>query len=197
MICSTSQENRIGSPQNRIGGGEETTGRPRRRGGGGDDGRTTAARWRWRRRRGVAACAVERRWPVAGAELTLVGGGCGAHRWGGGGHQCAKSRAVRAELLQAVPNRICSDVVVSGGQCWWRAAAGGERGRREEELEAVGENERRGRWDAVATTRLDGSCGLWDGRRRGEVDAADTGDVGRQTRGGGSESRISFLSSSF
>jgi hypothetical protein len=136
----------------------------------------------------------------------VAGGGRGAHL---GRRRVRSSPLGRRPPVRQIPGGTGG--VVAGraksqrAATWWcpAANAGGERppagsaggGRRS--WRRWGENERRGRWDAVATTRLDGSCGLWDGRRRGEVDAADTGDVGRQTRGGGSESRISFLSSSF
>jgi hypothetical protein len=76
------------------------------------------------------------------------------------------------------------------------------RGWREEELEAAGENERRGLWYAAATARWDGRRGLWDGRRHGEADAAGSGRRGEayalageaDTRGG-SQSHIKLLSS--
>jgi hypothetical protein len=105
--CGLPAQIREGCDGSRLCGGGRgysgAVGGRRRRGGAveiRDGGQTTVARWRWRRRHGGAARAVERRWSVVGAELTMAGGGRGAHRWGGGGHQRAKSRPARAEVLQ-------------------------------------------------------------------------------------------------
>jgi hypothetical protein len=84
-------------------------------------------------------------------------------------------------------------VVEMNGYGWF--GLDGERGRREEELEAAGENERHRLWDAAATARWDGRRGLWDGRQRGEADAADSGRRGEADARRGSKSRIMFLSS--
>jgi hypothetical protein len=102
----------------------------------GDGGRTTAARWRWRRRRGVRG----------GAEV--AGGGCRAHlgrrraRSSPVGRRRPPAHQIPAGTGGGVAGRASSNladdgvngwgvqgaarVVVSGGRCWCRAAADGD-----------------------------------------------------------------------